>query len=65
VVPRAERLQDGRHLPHRRDDQKIVLAAYGTSLLTGAGLTELGIDEQLDDGPVLPREERLQELQAQ
>ena len=27
--------------------------------------TELGIDEQLDDGPVMPREERLQQLQAQ
>ena len=47
------------------DDQKLVLAAYGTSLLTNVGLTELGIDEPLDDGPVLPREERLQQLQAQ
>lgn len=47
------------------DDQKLVLAAYGTSLLTGAGLTELGIDESLDDGPVLPREERIQQVLAQ
>ncbi|HEX5256132.1 MAG TPA: phosphotransferase family protein [Mycobacterium sp.] len=47
------------------DDQKLVLAAYGTSLLTGAGLTELGIDEPLDDGPVLPREERIQQVLAQ
>lgn len=47
------------------DDQKLVLAAYGTALLTGAGLTELGIDESLDDGPVLPREERIQQVLAQ
>lgn len=47
------------------DDQKLVLAAYGTSLLTGAGLTELGIDESLDDGAVLPREERIQQVLAQ
>lgn len=47
------------------DDQKLVLAAYGTSLLTGAGLTELGIDESLEDGPVLPREERVQQVLAQ
>jgi aminoglycoside phosphotransferase (APT) family kinase protein len=47
------------------DDQKLVLAAYGTSLLTKAGLTELGIDEPLDDGPVLPREERIQQVLAQ
>ncbi|OFB37375.1 acyl-CoA dehydrogenase [Mycolicibacterium sp. (ex Dasyatis americana)] len=46
------------------DDQKLVLAAYGTSLLTTVGLTELGIDEKLDDGPVLPRAERLQEIQG-
>ncbi len=47
------------------DDQKLVIAAYGTSLLTNVGLTELGIDEQLDDGPVMPRDERIQQLQAQ
>jgi aminoglycoside phosphotransferase (APT) family kinase protein len=46
------------------DDQKLVLAAYGTSLLTKVGLSELGIDEPLDDGPVLPREERIQEVHA-
>jgi aminoglycoside phosphotransferase (APT) family kinase protein len=44
------------------DDQKLVLAAYGTSLLTGVGLAELGIEEQLDDGPVLPSEKRIQEV---
>ncbi|TAM71794.1 phosphotransferase family protein [Mycobacterium sp.] len=46
------------------DDQKLVLAAYGTSLLTKAGLTDLGIDEPLDDGPVLPREERIAQVLA-
>jgi aminoglycoside phosphotransferase (APT) family kinase protein len=47
------------------DDQKLVLAAYGTSLMTKVGLAELGIDEPLDDGPVLPREERIQQVLAQ
>jgi aminoglycoside phosphotransferase (APT) family kinase protein len=44
------------------EDQKLVLAAYGTAMMTKVGLTELGIDEPLDDGPVLPREERIQQL---
>lgn len=47
------------------DDQKLVLAGYGTSLLTNAGLADLGIGESLDDGPVLPREERIQQVLAQ
>ncbi|MGE2815034.1 phosphotransferase family protein [Mycobacterium heidelbergense] len=47
------------------DDQKLVLAAYGTALMTRAGLAELGIEESLDDGPVLPREERIQQVLAQ
>ncbi|OJZ69245.1 acyl-CoA dehydrogenase [Mycobacterium paraffinicum] len=46
------------------EDQKLVLAAYGTSLLTRAGLAELGIEEPLDDGPVLPREDRIQRVLA-
>jgi aminoglycoside phosphotransferase (APT) family kinase protein len=37
------------------DDEKLMLAAYGTSMLTKIGLSEFGIDEPLDDGPVLPR----------
>ncbi len=53
-------LVDGGH----SDDQKLMLAAYGTSMLTQVGLSELGIDEPLDDGPVLPREERIQQVQA-
>ncbi|MBV8790400.1 MAG: phosphotransferase family protein [Mycobacterium sp.] len=47
------------------DDQKLVLAAFGTAMLTKAGLSDLGIDEPLDDGPVLPREERVQQILAQ
>ena len=45
--------------------QKLVLAAYGTPLMTKVGLAEFGIDEPLDDGPVLPREERIQQVLAQ
>jgi aminoglycoside phosphotransferase (APT) family kinase protein len=44
------------------DDEKLMLAAYGTSMLTKIGLSELGIDEPLDDGPVLPRKERIQQV---
>lgn len=47
------------------EDQKLVLAGYGTSLLTKAGLSELGIDDAPEDGPVLPREERIQQILAQ
>ncbi len=47
------------------DDQKLVLAAYGTALLTTVGLTELGIDDKPDDGPVMPREERIQQVLSQ
>ncbi|ORV81532.1 acyl-CoA dehydrogenase [Mycobacterium interjectum] len=46
------------------DDQKLVLAAYGTSLMTKAGLIELGVEEALEDGPVLPRDERIQQVLA-
>jgi aminoglycoside phosphotransferase (APT) family kinase protein len=51
-------LVDGGH----SDDQKLMLAAYGTSMLTQVGLSELGITESIDDGPVLPREERIQQV---
>ncbi|MEZ0351590.1 phosphotransferase family protein [Mycobacterium sp. pR1184] len=52
-------LVDGGH----SDDQKLLLAAYGTSMLTQVGLSEFGITEPIDDGPVLPREERIRQLQ--
>jgi hypothetical protein len=45
--------------------QKLVLAAYGTPLMTKVGLPDFGIEESLDDGPVLPREERIQQVLAQ
>ena len=53
-------LIDGGH----SDDHKLVLAAYGTSMLTKVGLGELGIDEPLDDGPVMPSQERIQQVRA-
>jgi aminoglycoside phosphotransferase (APT) family kinase protein len=53
-------LIDGGH----SNDQKLVLAAYGTSMLTKVGLSELGIDEPVDDGPVMPRQERIQQVLA-
>ena len=46
------------------DDQRFVLNASGISLLTQLGLADLGVHEQLDDGPVLPREERVQQVQS-
>jgi aminoglycoside phosphotransferase (APT) family kinase protein len=45
------------------DDHKLVTAAHGTALLTTVGLNELGVDEKLDDGPVMPSEERMHEVQ--
>lgn len=47
------------------DDPKLALAAYGTSLLTSVGLDELGITDKPDDGPVMPNEERVQQVLAQ
>jgi aminoglycoside phosphotransferase (APT) family kinase protein len=46
------------------DDQRFVLNAHGISLLTQAGLADLGIDETLEDGPVMPRAERIQEVRS-
>ncbi|MCX2929187.1 phosphotransferase family protein [Mycobacterium sp. CVI_P3] len=37
------------------DDERFVLNAHGISPLTQLGLAELGVTEQLEDGPVLPR----------
>jgi aminoglycoside phosphotransferase (APT) family kinase protein len=36
-------------------DERYALNAYGISMLTKLGLAELGITEELDDGPVLAR----------
>jgi hypothetical protein len=38
--------------------------AYGIPLFTRLGLADLGVDEKLDDGTFLPREERIQEVQS-
>lgn len=46
------------------DDRKLVLAAYGTPMLTKVGLSELGIDDPLDDGPVMPSRARIQQVHA-
>ena len=36
-------------------DERYALNAYGIPMLTKLGLAELGITEQLDNGPVLAR----------
>jgi aminoglycoside phosphotransferase (APT) family kinase protein len=46
------------------DDQRFLLNASGISLLTQLGLADLGIDERPDDGPILPREQRVREVQS-
>ncbi len=40
------------------DDERFLLNAHGISLLTQLGLADLGVTEQLDDGPVLPASAR-------
>ncbi len=46
------------------DDQRFLLNAHGISLLTQVGLADLGISEKLEDGPVMPRDERIRAVQA-
>jgi aminoglycoside phosphotransferase (APT) family kinase protein len=46
------------------DDQRFMLNAYGIPLFTQMGLADLGVTEQLDDGPVMPREERMKQAQS-
>ena len=46
------------------DDQRFMLMAYGIPLFTQMGLADLGVTEQLDDGPVMPREERMKQAQS-
>ncbi|HEX5142930.1 MAG TPA: phosphotransferase family protein, partial [Mycobacterium sp.] len=45
------------------DDLRFVLNASGIPLLTQLGLADLGVTEQLEDGPVQPRAERVQHVQ--
>ena len=51
------RLFDDRH----SDDLRFADMAYGVPFLTTLALTELGIQEELEPGPVFPREERIAE----
>jgi aminoglycoside phosphotransferase (APT) family kinase protein len=44
------------------DDHRFLLNAHGISLLTQVGLADLGIEERPEDGPVMPREERIQQV---
>ena len=46
------------------DDQRFMLMAYGIPLFTQMGLSDLGVTEQLDDGPVMPREERMKQAHS-
>ena len=43
------------------DDLRFADMAYGVPFLTGQALTELGIEEDLEPGPVFPRKERVAE----
>ena len=72
VVPGVERVQAGCHQSDRlklfddgvTDDQRFMLNAYGIPLFTQMGLAEMGVTEQLEDGPVMPREERMKQAQS-
>jgi aminoglycoside phosphotransferase (APT) family kinase protein len=44
------------------DDRRFLQMAYGIRPLTERALHELGIDEEFGSGPVLPRQERMQEV---
>ena len=46
------------------DDQRFMLNAYGIPIFTQMGLADLGVTEALDDGPVMPSEERMQQARA-
>ena len=46
------------------DDQRFMLNAYGIPLFTQMGLADLGVTEQLDDGQVMPTEERMKQARA-
>jgi aminoglycoside phosphotransferase (APT) family kinase protein len=46
------------------DDLKLVVAAGGVEILPLIGLADLGINEQLETGPIAIREERILEVQS-
>ena len=47
------------------DDPRFAMMAEGTLLMTPMALHDLGVDEEIDPGPVRPREERLIEVLGQ
>lgn len=46
------------------DDPRFLLNASGIPLLTKLGLSDLGIEETLDDGPVMPRDDRVNQVRS-
>jgi aminoglycoside phosphotransferase (APT) family kinase protein len=46
------------------DDQRFMLNAYGIPIFTQLGLADLGVTEELDDGPVMPSEDRMKQVQS-
>ncbi|MFI5507211.1 phosphotransferase family protein [Mycobacterium sp. NPDC051804] len=46
------------------EDHRFMLNAYGIPIFTQMGLAELGVTEQLEDGPVMPSEERMKQAQT-
>jgi len=46
------------------DDQRFMLNAYGIPIFTQMGLADLDVTESLDDGPVMPSEERMEQARA-
>ena len=49
---------------HWNDPRAIGMAA-GIELMTPMGLSDLGVDEPIEMGPIYPREERMQEVRSQ
>ncbi len=45
------------------DDVRFLQMAYVVDPMTQRGLAELGVDERLDPGPLLPRQERIAEVE--
>lgn len=46
------------------DDLRLAEMAFGVGFVTAAGLRDLGVDGELDAGPVAPRDERIREVRS-
>jgi aminoglycoside phosphotransferase (APT) family kinase protein len=46
------------------DDLRLVAMGYGVTLMTGLALRDLGIDDELESGPVQPRQDRVDTVRA-